>query len=114
MEWLRKAPATVTITVIITCGVLALALVGAFVLLTLEGADTTELRQWVNTIGTLLGFPLMGGTLLASLAAAKSSNRTEEQTNGQLTERDSKLAKYGAEVADLRAEITRLKGGGYR
>jgi hypothetical protein len=102
MEWLKKAPTSVTITVIITCGVLVLALFGLFVLLELEGADTTEFRQWVNTVGTLLGFPLIGGTMLASISAARSSARTEEQTNGTLTARDAQIQALLAENTALR------------
>lgn len=102
MDWLKKAPTSVTITVIITCGVLVLALFGAFVLLELEGADTTEFRQWVNTVGTLLGFPLLGATTLASLSAARSGARTEEQTNGTLTKRDEQIEALLAENNALR------------
>lgn len=98
MDWLRKAPTSVTITVIITCGLLAAAVLAAFVILALNGADTTELRQWINTIGQILVFPLLGTTAVASIAAARSSSRTEDQTNGTLTAKD-------AEIAQLRRRL---------
>lgn len=101
MDWLKKAPTAVTVTVIITCGLLAVALVAAFVVLELEGADTTEFRQWVNTLGTLLAFPLMGVSAVAATAAARSSSRAEDQTNGQLTARDTELALLRTQNAEL-------------
>lgn len=98
MEWLRKAPTAVVVTAIVVCGVVALALVGAFVVLTVTGSDTTEFRQWVATIGQLLVYPLLGTTAVASVSAARSASRAEDQTNGQLDRRD-------AEIADLRSKL---------
>lgn len=92
MDWLRKAPTAVTVTVIVTCGFVALGLVTAFVVLTLNGADTTEFRQWVNTVGQILVFPLLGTTAVASVAAARSSSKAEDQTNGTLTQLMAKIA----------------------
>jgi hypothetical protein len=53
--------------------------------LTLNGADTTEFRQWVQTIGQLLVYPLIGTSAVASVAAARSSSNAEDNTNGRLT-----------------------------
>lgn len=92
MDWLKKAPTAVTVTVIIVCGFLAAVLVASFVLLTLQGADTTEFRQWVNTLGQILVFPLLGTTAVASVAAARSSSKAEDNSNGTLTERDETIA----------------------
>lgn len=83
MDFLKRAPTTVVITTIATCGVLALGVLAAFVVLSINGADTTELRQWVNTIGQLLVYPFLGTATVASIAAARSSRTTEVQTNGQ-------------------------------
>jgi hypothetical protein len=91
MEWLKKAPTAVTVTVIVTCGVIAATLVAAFVVLTIAGADTLEFRQWVSTIGQLLVFPLLGTTAVASVAAARSSSKAEDQTNGQLERKDETI-----------------------
>lgn len=104
MDWLRKAPTSITIAVICVCGVVALAVLGAYVALTLGGADTAEFRQWVQTIGQLLVYPLLGTSAVASVAAARSSSAAEDNTNGRLTAKD-------AEIAALKAENARLKGG---
>lgn len=109
MDWLKKAPTTVTVTVIIMCGVLASVLVLAFVLLTLNGADTTEFRQWVSTLGQLLVYPLLGTTAVASVAAARSSSKAEDQTNGQLEERDARIAVLRGQLA---ARENTLRGMG--
>lgn len=105
MEWLKKAPTTVVVTVIVTCGLLVLALLAAFVLLTLQGADTTELRQWIQTLGTLFLFPLLGITTVASVSGARSSSRAEDQTNGHLTSLDAALAEKDREIAALRRQL---------
>lgn len=99
MDWLRKAPSAVTVSVIVVCGLLALGVLGAYVVLALEGADTTEFRQWVQTVGQLLVFPLLGTTAVASVAAARSSSRAEDQTNGALHERDDRIAALESELA---------------
>jgi hypothetical protein len=102
MEWLKKAPTSVTITVVVTCGLLIAVLVASFVVLELEGADTEGFRSWVNTLGTLLGFPLMGTAAVAGIAAARSSSRAEDQTNGQLHDRDDRIRQLENEVRKLR------------
>jgi NADH:ubiquinone oxidoreductase subunit 6 (subunit J) len=102
MEWLRKAPTAVVVTVIVMCGLVSVAVLGVFLMLSLNGVDTTEFRQWINTVGQILVFPLLGTATVASIAAAKSSSRAEDQTNGQLTARDE-------EIERLRAEIRRLE-----
>jgi fructose-specific phosphotransferase system IIC component len=85
MDWLKKAPTSITITVICVCGVLALGVVAAYTVLTLNGQDTAEFRQWVQTLGQLLVFPLLGTSAVASVAAARSSSAAEDNTNGNLT-----------------------------
>jgi NADH:ubiquinone oxidoreductase subunit 6 (subunit J) len=100
MNWLKKAPTSVTITVISVCGVLAVAILIAYVVLSLNGGDTTEFRQWINTVGQILVFPLLGTTAVASVAAARSSSAAEDQTNGQLTAKDRKIAELEAQLRD--------------
>lgn len=85
MDWLKKAPTSITITVICVCGLLALAVVAAYTMLTINGIDTTEFRQWIQTLGQLLVYPLLGTTAVASVAAARSASAAEDQTNGHLT-----------------------------
>lgn len=109
MDWLKKAPTAVVVTVIIVCGVLAAVLVGSFVLLTLQGADTTEFRQWVNTLGQILVFPLLGTTAVASVAAARSASKAEDQTNGQLTDRDELIIRLQGQL-DVRERQLRQLG----
>jgi len=99
MDWLKKAPTAVTVTAIIVCGVVVASLVAAFVVLTINGADTAEFRQWVSTLGQLLVFPLLGTTAVASVAAARSSSKAEDQTNGQLEQRDEQINSLRAQLA---------------
>lgn len=103
MDWLKKAPTAIVVTIIIVCGFLAMSVFGAYVILTLNGADTAEFRQWVNTLGQILVFPFLGVSTAAAVSAAKSSSKTEEQTNGTLTA-------LQAEVAELRTERDRRDG----
>jgi hypothetical protein len=91
MEWLKKAPTPVVVTAIVVCGLVVAVLVAAFVVLTIAGADTTEFRNWIGTVGQLLVFPLLGTTAVASVAAARSSSNAENQTNGQLQQRDAEI-----------------------
>lgn len=107
MEWLRKAPTAVVITVITVCGVLALGVLGAFVLLSINDVDTTDLRQWVQTIGISVILPLLGVNTLASVVGARSSSNAEDNSNGRLESRDR-------EIAELRAQVQRLRGGSDR
>lgn len=104
MDWLRKAPTSVVVTAIVVCGFLAAAVLACFVILTLNGADTTEFRQWVQTVGQILVFPLLGISAVGSVAAARSSSRTEEQTNGQLSDRDDRIAELERHVSDLKQQ----------
>lgn len=107
MEWLRKAPTAVVVTVIVVCGVIALGVLGAFVMLSLNGADTTELRQWVQTIGITVILPLLGVNTLASVAGARSSSNAEDNTNGIHAQKDAQIARLTAELRDARGDSGR-------
>lgn len=98
MGWLKKAPNSVIIAMIIMCGVIALGVLASYVSLTLSGSDTTDFRRWISTIGQVLVYPLLGINLTASVQAARSSSNAEDQTNGQLTD-------LRAENSKLRAQI---------
>lgn len=111
MEWLRKAPTTVVITVVITCGLLATVLVAAYVVLEVQGVDTLEFRRWVGTAGQLLVYPLLGITTVASVSSARSASRAEDQTNGQLHEKDAKIRQLEGRVAELNSQ--RVTGSGH-
>jgi hypothetical protein len=103
MEWIRKAPTAVVVTMILVCGLLAGGVLAVYLVLTLNGQDTTEFRQWVNTVGQLLLLPVAGVGAVAGVSAARSSSRAEDQTNGQLTAKDE-------EIAQLRDQVRRLGG----
>jgi ABC-type Fe3+-siderophore transport system permease subunit len=108
MEWLKKAPATVVVTVLLV-GVLGfLGLLGGFVALTLAGEDTTDYRTFVQMIASLVMLPIGGLGTIAAVSAAKSASRTEDQTNGQLTVRDEKIAEHEQTIEQLRATNTML------
>lgn len=98
MDWYRQAPNSIKITVIIVCGVIATAILGAYTLMTLNGVDTTEFRQWINTLGQILVFPLLGISATASVAAAQSARKTEENSNGLLTRRDKEIETLKAKL----------------
>lgn len=102
MDWLKKAPTAVVVTVVIVCGFIATAVFAAYVILTLNGADTVEFRQWINTLGQILVFPFLGVATAAAVSSAKSASKAEENTNGHLT-------KVSDDNTDLRAKITELE-----
>lgn len=100
--WLKKAPTGVVVAVIIVCGVIALGVLGSFVALSLAGEDTTEFRQWINALGQILVYPFLGVTAVASVQAARSASKAEDQTNGHLAARDDEIAELRTQVAELR------------
>lgn len=107
MDWLRKAPTAVVVAVITVCGVLALGVLAAFVVLSLNGVDTTELRQWIQTIGITVILPLLGINTVASAVAAKSASAAEDQTNGIHEQKDAQIARLTSQLRDARGDSTR-------
>lgn len=103
MDWLRKAPTTLIITMAIVIGVATVAYLGGYVYLTANGADTTGYRSLLNTAFNYAGILFGATTTVASVAAAKSSSKTEDQTNGNLTALQN-------EVKQLRATIAQKAG----
>lgn len=61
--------------------------IAAFVVLAATGANTTDLRSFLNTLLNIASVVLGGGSVIAAGAAAKSASQTEKQTNGALDER---------------------------
>src|SRR3954470_19101870 len=102
MDWLKKAPTSVVIAVIIVCGFLAAIVLAGYVALTLDGQNTTEYRQWIMSVGNLLQYPLLGTAVVASVSAAKSASKADDQTNGALVDRDDRIAALEAENARLK------------
>jgi hypothetical protein len=70
--------------------------------LTLNGDDTAEFRQWVQTIGQLAVYPLLGTTAVASVAAARSSSKAEDNSNGTLKAKDDEIARLKTQLAASR------------
>lgn len=101
MDWIRKVPPSVLIAVIISAGISVLGIVGGFVALTIAGQPTDDYRAFVNTLANLLTLPLSGTAVVASVAAAKSANRADVQTNGALSERDEENARLRAQLISL-------------
>jgi cobalamin biosynthesis protein CobD/CbiB len=107
-DWIKKAPTGVLVASIVMGGVVALAVLAAFVFLSWQGIDTTEFRQWINTIGQILVFPFLGVTAAAATSAARSASRTEDQTNGTLAAKEREIATYVARDREaLRRQIDR-------
>jgi hypothetical protein len=111
MNWISKAPTAVVVAIIATCGVVTLGVLAAFVLLSVQGVDTTEFRQWVQTIGQLLVFPLLGIGTVASVSAARSASNAEEQTNGASQVREQDIAEAAVKTVLAQQEQQRRRGG---
>jgi cytochrome c biogenesis protein CcdA len=103
MDWLKKAPTSLVITVFVVIGVATVAYLGGYVYLTAAGADTTDYRSLLNSAFNYIGILFGATTTVASVAAAKSAGKAEDQTNGQLTARD-------AQIADLKRQVNALRG----
>ena len=109
MNWIKKAPTPVVVAVIITCGLVSVSVLAAFVVLSVQGVDTTEFRQWINTIGQLVVFPLLGISTVASVSAARSASNAEEQTNGASQQREQDIAEAAVRTMLARQETARRK-----
>jgi hypothetical protein len=96
MDWLKKAPTALVVTMLVTILVATVAYLGGYVYLSANGVDTTDYRGLLNSAFNYAGILLGATTTVASVAAAKSSSKTEEQTNGNLTALQN-------EVKELRA-----------
>lgn len=100
MDWLKKAPTAVVVSMVALCGVLAMAVLGAYVVLSIYGqpSSTSDFRQWVQTIGITLVLPLLGINTVASVVGAKSSSNAEDNTNGRLTALQDENAALKAQI----------------
>lgn len=98
MHWVRKAPTTVVVTVVVAVAIVILGFLGGFVVLTLEGRDTTEYRGLVNLAMNSVTVLLAGIAAIGSTSGAKSASNTEEQTNGTLTSRDQTIEQLRADL----------------
>src|SRR3954464_15180927 len=82
-EILKNAP-NALIWAVAVCFV---AVVAAFVVLSFTGADTTDLRAFLNTILNIAGALFSGSALVVAGAAAKSAGNAERGVNGDLDKR---------------------------
>ncbi len=98
MEWLKKVPTPITVTVISATVILLLAVLGGFVALTFADKPTDDYWVFVNRVANLLTFPLTALAAGGAVSAAKSAGQAAEQTNGHLADKD-------AEIASLRAHL---------
>lgn len=84
VEWFKKAPTGVVITLFIIIGVFAVASLGGFVYLSAIGANTTEYRTFINTILNYGSLGVSGFAAIAATSAARSAGKVEDRTNGGL------------------------------
>lgn len=67
--------------------VVILALITAFVVLSVTGTDATEFRSFLDTVFNFVLVLLSGSGLVFAGVAAKNAQDAKEQTNGGLEER---------------------------
>lgn len=67
--------------------VVFVAVLAGIVVLSVTGSDLTEFKSILNIVGNFAAVALSGGSVLLAGAAAKNSQDTKEQTNGQLDAR---------------------------
>ncbi len=101
MGWIKKAPTSVVVTVIIVCGIGTVVMLGGFIALEYAGRPTEDYRAFVNTLFNAVTFLLVGTGTVASISAARSASNAEDQTNGQLTAKDETIRELSARVVEL-------------
>lgn len=95
----------------ITIGVAFVSTVAAFVVLSVTDSDAAEFRGFLNVVANIGGLLLGGGAVAYSGAAARNSQVTAEQTNGQLDER---IAAAVAAALDTQRAADVAPGGEFR
>lgn len=108
MEWLRRAPTALVVTLFVVIGSTTIAYLGGFVYLTAAGVDTTEYRGLLNTAFNYVGILLGATTTVASVTAARSAAKAEDQTNGLHQDQLNRVAHTAA------AEVLEQTQGGDR
>jgi formate/nitrite transporter FocA (FNT family) len=109
MNWIKKAPTAVLVSAIGGGALITLGFLAGFVVLTLNGQDTTEYRGLVNLAMNAVTVFLGVITAVGATSAAKSASNAEEQTNGTLTARDETIAALLQKIDDEREQ--RRTGG---
>jgi hypothetical protein len=82
MEWLKKVPTSLAITLIIMGGIVTMVVLGGYVALSLAGLPTDDFTRFVNTLMNFVLIPISILGTTASVAAARSAGKAEEHTNG--------------------------------
>jgi type IV secretory pathway VirB10-like protein len=85
MDWLRKAPTALVVTLVSAVALATIAYLVGYVYLEANGADTTGYRALLNTAFNYLTVLFGAATTAASVSAARSSSKAEDNTNGTLT-----------------------------
>lgn len=106
MNWLKKAPTSLVVAIVVVVGVATVAYLAGYVYLTATGADTTDYRGLLNTGFNYVGILFGGTAAVASVSAARSASNAEDQTNGTLTAHVEKIA----DEAATRALIKQNRG----
>jgi len=112
MDWLKGADKSVKIAAILVCGIAAIAVLAAYVVLTINGADTSEFRQWIIGIANLVVLPFTGIAAVASVSAANHAKRAEDNSNGVLKARDRQIDDLSTTIDTRDHEIDVLRRGG--
>lgn len=112
MDWLKKAPTSVVITVLVIVGGLLLTGLIGFITLIYAGKDVTEFRQMINTLMIFVTTGLSGVAAVAGVGAAKSSAKTEDQTNGASSAERDAIARAAAAHAIATYRASTRQGGG--
>jgi hypothetical protein len=105
MDWLKKAPTSLVVTVAVMLGIATVAYLGGYVFLLANGVDTTEYRGLLNTAFNYLGLLVGSTAAVGSVAAARAANKAEQNTNGHLTGRDARIEEQAAQIEQLKAEL---------
>jgi len=103
MNWIRKAPTALLVTIVIVCGLGVITTIGGFVLLEYAGRDTTDYRAFVNVLVNAATLAVAGVGAVGGVSAARSASNAEENTNGTLTAKDRQITALQGEIARLRS-----------
>jgi hypothetical protein len=109
MNWIRKAPTALLVTIVIVCGLGVIVTIGGFVLLAYAGRDTDDYRAFVSVLIQAATLAVAGVGAVGGVSAARSASNTEENTNGTLHAKDSEIAELQRQVrlAEQRARLAR-------
>lgn len=105
VEWLKKAPTALIVTLLVVVGVATLAYLAGYVFLTANGVDTTDYRALLNTAFNYVTVLLGATSTAAAVSAARSANKADKQTNGHLAAKDEELAGLRERLAAAERQV---------